>query len=209
MAIELPKLPFSVDALEPNLSRRTLEFHYGKHHRNYVETLNDLIQNTSLDNYSLEEIMIASYRNKQKIYNNAAQVWNHSFMWNCLTKKGSSPSENVQKAIARKFGSLDEFKNKFITEAKGLFGSGWTWLVKDKKGELQIRALKNAENPMQNGEVPVFTCDVWEHAYYLDYQNERAQYLENFWPLINWQFIEENLEKPLEQMTPIQPRISS
>ena len=117
MAIELPKLPFSVDALEPHLSRRTLEFHYGKHHRNYVETLNDLIQNTSLDNYSLEEIMIASYRNKQKIYNNAAQVWNHSFMWNCLTKKGSSPSENVQKAIARKFGSLDEFKNKFIITA--------------------------------------------------------------------------------------------
>lgn len=194
MSIELPKLSFSLDALEPHISKRTLEFHYGKHHQGYVNKVNELIRDTPLEKCGLEAIMAATYHKHPKIYNNAAQVWNHNFLWNCMTNASSEPSEKLQKAIAHKFGSIDEFKNKFTVAARDLFGSGWAWLVKDKKGELQIRTLRNAENPLQHDEVPLFTCDVWEHAYYLDYQNERPKYLEHFWSLINWQFIEENFE---------------
>ncbi len=194
MSIELPKLSFSLDALEPHISKRTLEFHYGKHHQGYVTKVNELIKDTPLENCGLEEIMTATYHKHPKIYNNAAQVWNHNFMWKCLTSAGGEPSEKLQKAISRKFGSVDEFKNKFTIAARDLFGSGWAWLVKDKKGELQLRSLRNAENPLQLGDEPLLTCDVWEHAYYLDYQHERPKYLEHFWSLINWEFIEANLE---------------
>ena len=194
MSIELPKLSFSLDALEPHISKRTLEIHYGKHHQNYVNKVNELITDTPLDKYSLEEIMDETYHKNPKIYNNAAQVWNHSFLWNCMTNSADKPSESLQKTINRKFGSLDEFKNKFTDAGKELFGSGWIWLVKDKKGELQLRQLRNAENPLQHGDIPLLTCDVWEHAYYLDYQHDRPKYLENYWPLINWEFIEKNLE---------------
>lgn len=195
MAIELPKLPFSPDALEPHISKRTLEFHYGKHHKNYVDTLNKLIKDTHLDSFELEEIMHATFGKKQKIFNNAAQAWNHSFMWNCLTGEALSPTKSLDLALSETFGSMVDFKHEFTEKAKDLFGSGWAWLVKDKDGLLQIRALSNAENPLLYDEIPLFTCDVWEHAYYLDYQNERLKYLDNYWSVINWAFLEENLEQ--------------
>lgn len=206
MAIEFPKLPFEFDSLEPAISRKTLEFHYGKHHKGYVDKLNKLIKDTPFDNHSLEEIMQASYNNKTKIYNNAAQAWNHDFMWKCLAKKGTAPSANLEKIIAKKFGSVDEFKYEFVAASKDLFGSGWTWLVKNNIGDVQIRALSNAENPMQLGEIPLLTCDIWEHAYYLDYQNERPKYLESYWSIINWEFVEQNLAAGRVAVT---PRISS
>ncbi len=201
MAIRLPNLPYAMDALEPYMSKQTLAFHYGKHHKKYVETLNDLIKGTSLDRKSLEEIMMATLSKKNKIYNNAAQAWNHTFFWNCLEGKGQKPSTELTKTIKKSFGSLGDFKNEFATEAKDLFGSGWTWLVKDKKGKLKIRSLSNAGNPLvECGETPLLTCDVWEHAYYLDYQNERPKFLENFWKIVNWDFLASNLEEDAEKL---------
>lgn len=196
MAIEFPKLPYALEALEPQMSKRTLEFHYGKHHKKYVDTLNELIKGTEFDQKSLEEILEASVGKKQKIYNNAAQAWNHTFFWNCLIPSGRKPSEDLTNTIAKSFGSLDEFKSEFETMAKDLFGSGWAWLVKDKQGLLKIRTLGNAGNPLAEfGETPLLTCDVWEHAYYLDYQNERPKFLKNFWDLVNWEFVEASLEQ--------------
>jgi Fe-Mn family superoxide dismutase len=197
MAIKLPELPFALDALEPFISKRTLEFHYGKHHKKYVEKTNELIQGTALDKISLEKILLASLGEKPSIYNNAAQAWNHNFFWNCLIKEGaSSPSKNLLRSLEKNFGSLDDFKAKFETQAKDLFGSGWAWLVKDRAGKLKIRPLGNAGNPMAElGDIPLLTCDVWEHAYYLDYQNERPKYLKNFWKIVNWDFVEFNLNQ--------------
>jgi len=200
MAIELPNLPYGTNALEPYISKRTLEFHYRKHHKNYVETVNKLIQGTPLDKRNLQEIMISTIEKKPKIYNNAAQAWNHTFFWNCMVTSGKKPSPELTRTIERSFGSFDDFKNEFATEAKELFGSGWTWLVKDKRGKLKIRPLGNAGNPMSEfGDVPLLTCDVWEHAYYLDYQNERPKFLENFWKIINWEFVEANLEQETQK----------
>jgi Fe-Mn family superoxide dismutase len=193
MAIQFPKLPFALDALEPFISRKTLQFHYGKHHKAYVETLNKLIEGTSYDRYDLDDIMQASCGKKPKIYNNAAQAWNHTFYWNGLAKPprgASKPSKEFETALKKNFGSLKGFQEKFAEEGKALFGSGWVWLVKDKRGALQIRPLHDAENPMLEGEVPLLTCDVWEHAYYLDYQNDRPKYLKNFWSIVNWDFVE-------------------
>jgi len=202
MAIELPNLPYSTNALEPQISRQTLEFHYGKHHKHYVETLNELIQGTSLDRKNLEEIMSSTVGKKQKLYNNAAQTWNHTFFWNCMVTSGRKPSTELTKTIEKNFGSFDDFKNEFATEAKDLFGSGWTWLVKDKRGKLKIRSLGNAGNPLAEfGDTPLLTCDVWEHAYYLDYKNERPKFLEHFWKIINWEFVEANLEQASERVT--------
>ncbi len=197
MAIQFPKLPFALDALEPYISKKTLQFHYGKHHKAYVENLNQLIAGTSYDKYDLDEIMEASHGKKPKIFNNAAQAWNHTFYWNGLAKPGkglAKPSKEFEAALKKKFGSLKEFQEKFTEEGKALFGSGWVWLVKDKRGALQIRPLSDAENPMIDGEVPLLTCDVWEHAYYLDYQNERPKYLKNFWSTVNWDFVENALD---------------
>lgn len=199
MAIEFPKLPYDLDALEPHLSRRTLEFHYGKHHRNYVDQLNKLISGTAMDRLDLEEIMAGSYGKKPKIYNNAAQAWNHDFYWKGFRKGGAPLSREFGRAIAKHFGSLNEFKQKFTEEAKALFGSGWVWLVKDGKGRLQIRPLGDAENPLQSGESPLLACDVWEHAYYLDYQNERPKYLKGFWAIVDWEFVERNADRPAVQ----------
>ena len=198
MAINFPNLPFELTALEPHISRKTLEFHYGKHHRHYVDTLNELIKGTALDRADLVAIMNASCEKNPEIYDNAAQAWNHDFLWHSMTNSGKSPSAELERTIGKTFGSLNDFKGKFSKEAKELFGSGWVWLTKDRKGRLQIRATQNAENPMQDAEVPLFTCDVWEHAYYLDYQNERPKFLENFWSIVNWEFIESNLESPVQ-----------
>jgi len=197
MAIEFPPLPFALDALTPYISKRTLEFHYGKHHKHYVDTLNKLIAGTEDDDRELEEIMEASCEKKPAVFNNAAQAWNHAFYWNCLTDAAEArgrPTPKFENSLEKRFGSFTEFREEFVEAGKKLFGSGWVWLVKDKRGALKIRALPNAENPTLDGEVPLLVCDVWEHAYYLDYQNERPKYLQGFWSIVNWDFVETSAE---------------
>lgn len=190
---ELPKLPYPNDALEPYISRRTVEFHHGKHHAAYVKNLNALISNSQFENMSLEGIVRSS---EGAIFNNAAQVWNHSFYWDCLipaNKAKKKPSWKLLKAIDRDFGSLDDFKESFIKQSVSLFGSGWTWLVSDDNGSLSIMRTENAKNPLVLDHIsPLLCCDVWEHAYYLDYQNLRPEYLNSLWHIINWDFVEKN-----------------
>lgn len=187
MAFKLPELPYSNDALAPHISPETLEFHHGKHHKAYVDKLNTLIEGTEFENSSLEDII---KRAKGGIFNNAAQVWNHTFYWNCMKPKGGGePTGELADAITKTFGSFAQFKDKFSTAATGQFGSGWAWLVKDNAGALAIEATSNAENPMTQGKKPLLTCDVWEHAYYIDYRNARPKYVENFWNLVNWDFV--------------------
>ena len=191
MEHKLPALPFEQDALEPIISKETLEYHYGKHHQAYVTNLNKLIAGTEFENMSLEEIILKS---SGGIFNNAAQVFNHTFYWNCLAPKaGGEPAGKLAEAINQTFGSFAEFKDKFSQTAVGTFGSGWAWLVKDKDGKLEIVSTSNAGNPMTDGKQPLLTCDVWEHAYYIDYRNARATYVEKFWDLVNWDFVASNL----------------
>ena len=189
--IELPKLPYEMNALEPHISQKTLEFHYGKHHAGYVNNLNKLIAGTPFENKSLEEIVKTS---EGGMFNNAAQVWNHTFYWNCMTPnpKKTAPTGKLTDAIVRDFGSFDAFKEKFINACVTLFGSGWAWLVEDKDGKLSIVQTSNAQTPLTMGLKPLLVCDVWEHAYYLDYQNLRANYVNEFWSIINWEFVEMN-----------------
>lgn len=191
MPFTLPELPYAMDALAPHLSKETLEFHYGKHHQAYVTKLNSLTENKPEASKSLEELIKTS---KGPIFNNAAQVWNHSFYWNCLKPQGGgTPEGALLKAINDSFGSFEEFKTLFTSMATGLFGSGWAWLVKDSDGSLGVEALSNAGNPLTNDQTPLLTCDVWEHAYYIDYRNARPKYLESFWNLINWDFVAKQL----------------
>ena len=189
--IELPKLPYEMNALEPHISQKTLEFHYGKHHNGYVNNLNKLIAGTPFENKSLEEIVKTA---QGGMFNNAAQVWNHTFYWNCMTPnpKKTVPTGKLMDAIVRDFGSFDAFKEKFINACVTLFGSGWAWLVADKEGKLSIVQTSNAQTPLTEGLKPLLVCDVWEHAYYLDYQNLRANYVNEFWAIINWEFVEHN-----------------
>src|SRR3990167_3338571 len=190
MTHELPKLPYATDALQPYISKETLEYHYGKHHQAYVNNLNNLIKDTEFAAASLEDIIVKS---SGGIFNNAAQVWNHTFYWNCLTpKSGGEPSGKLADAIKKKFGSLDEFKKQFTQTAISTFGSGWAWLVKNPQGELAIVSTSNAGTPRQQNKKALLTCDVWEHAYYIDYRNARPTYAENFWKIVNWDFIAEN-----------------
>ncbi len=189
MAFTLPDLPYSKDALEPKISKQTLEFHYGKHHQTYVNKLNGLIEGTEYENMGIEDIVKKS---EGGIFNNAAQAWNHQFYWESLSPNGGGiPSGNIADAINQQWGSFDNFKDEFSKKAATLFGSGWAWLVKSKDGKLDIIQGQNAENPMTEGHTPLLTCDVWEHAYYLDVQNKRPDYIENFFDLINWDKIEE------------------
>lgn len=192
MAIELPSLPYDQDALEPHISKETLEFHYGKHHNTYVVKLNGLIDGTDDANKSLEEIVKSS---SGGIFNNAAQVWNHTFYWNCLSPNGGGePSGAVADAINSAFGSFDDFKAKFTDSAVNNFGSGWTWLVKTTDGTLEIVNTSNAATPLTDeGVTPLLTVDVWEHAYYIDYRNVRPDYMAAFWNLVNWEFVNSNL----------------
>ncbi len=189
---ELMKLPYELDALEPQMSKETLEFHYGKHHQTYVTKLNGLIEGTKFENLSLEEIVKSS---EGGVFNNAAQVLNHDFFWNGLTPNGSEIPANVEAALAETFGSVDGFKEEFTNAAVNNFGSGWTWLVKNAEGKLEIVSTSNAATPVTSGLTPLLTCDVWEHAYYIDVRNARPAYLENFWALVNWNFVAENLAK--------------
>lgn len=191
MAFELPALPYAKNALEPHISAETLEFHYGKHHNTYVVNLNNLVSGTEFENKSLEEIIKSSTGG---IFNNAAQVWNHTFYWHCLAPQaGGEPTGALAKAIEAAFGSFAAFKEAFTKSAVGNFGSGWTWLVKKADGSLAIVNTSNAGNPLTNGETPLLTVDVWEHAYYIDYRNARPKYMESFWALVNWDFVSKNL----------------
>lgn len=181
MTHTLPQLPYAEDALAPRMSKETIEYHHGKHQRTYVDNLNKLIAGTPYENMSLEEIIV---RADGPIFNNAAQDWNHTFFFFTLSPTPKSmPSGPLAEAIDRDFGSFDAFKEQFTSAAAALFGSGWTWLVKDRDGKLSIRPMPNAGNPLRDGLTPLLTVDVWEHAYYIDYRNRRAEFLKNFWDL--------------------------
>jgi Fe-Mn family superoxide dismutase len=192
MAHELPALPYANDALEPHISAETIEFHYGKHHQTYVTNLNNLIKGTEFENASLEDIIMKA---SGGLFNNAAQVWNHTFYWNCFSPNGGGePGGALANAINETFGSFADFKEKFTTSAATNFGCGWTWLVKNKDGKLEIVNTTGAGTPMTDGDKALLTVDVWEHAYYIDYRNARPKYLEHFWNLINWDFVASNLD---------------
>lgn len=191
MAIELPQLPYEMNALEPHISAETLEFHYGKHHNTYVVKLNGLIEGTDFEGKSLEEIVKTS---SAGVFNNAAQIWNHTFYWNSLSPNaGGAPTGALADAINANFGSFDEFKAKFTDSAVNNFGSSWTWLVKNADGSLAIVNTSNAATPLTDeGVTPLLTVDLWEHAYYIDYRNLRPSYMEAFWVLANWDFASAN-----------------
>ncbi len=190
MTHELPALPYAMDALAPTLSQETLEYHYGKHHQAYVTNLNNLIPGTEFESMSLEDIVMKS---SGGIFNNAAQVWNHTFYWNCLSPNGGgAPSGALAAAIDAKFGSFEEFKKQFNQAGATNFGSGWTWLVKNADGSLEIFNTSNAGTPMTSGKKALLTLDVWEHAYYIDYRNMRPKYLETMWNIVNWDFVAAN-----------------
>lgn len=193
MAIELPPLPYELNALEPYISRETLEYHYGKHHKAYVTKLNTLIPGTEYEQLSLEEIIRKS--GSGPIFNNAAQVWNHTFYWHCLNHSGGGePKGALAEAIQRDFGSFQAFKEQFTKTSIDTFGSGWGWLVKNPAGKLEIISKSNAGTPLTDDKKALLTCDVWEHAYYIDYRNERPKYLEAFWNLVNWEFVTQNFQ---------------
>ncbi len=190
MEHKLPELPYALDALAPTISKETLEFHYGKHHQTYVTNLNNLIKGTEFENASLEEIVKKS---SGGIFNNAAQVWNHTFYWFGLSPNGGGePTGALADAINAKWGSFDEFKKAFNAVAAGTFGSGWAWLVKAADGSLDLVSTSNAATPLTTDKTPLLTCDVWEHAYYIDYRNSRPNYLEGFWKLVNWDVVAKN-----------------
>jgi len=186
----LPELPYALDALQPHISKETLEYHYGKHHQTYVTNLNNLIKGTEFENASLEDIIKKS---SGGVFNNAAQVWNHTFYWHCLSPKGGGqPSGALADAINKKWGSFDTFKAEFTKVAVGTFGSGWAWLVKKSDGSLDFASTSNAQTPLTTADKPLLTCDVWEHAYYIDYRNKRPDYLKAFVDnLVNWEYVAE------------------
>ena len=190
MPITLPRLPYELDALAPHLSRETLEFHYGKHHKTYVDKTNKLLEDSELKDAPLDEIVM---RASGGLFNNAAQVWNHNFFWNCLAAAPSKPDKAVQAALAKAFGSFDAFMDQFSEHAVSLFGSGWTWLARDSDGSLEIVNTSNAACPLTEQRQPLLVCDVWEHAYYIDHRNDRLRYLQNYWQLVNWDFVADNL----------------
>jgi len=191
MEYQLPELPYGKDSLVPHISAETIEYHYGKHHKAYVDNLNRLIRGTEFENISLEEIV---QKSSGGIFNNAAQVWNHTFYWNCLSPKGGGePTRELANVITKQFGSFAQFKEKFTNAAVTLFGSGWAWLVKNADGNLSIETTSNAGNLLKDGKKALLTCDVWEHAYYIDYRNARAKYIDAFWNLVNWEFVAQNL----------------
>lgn len=190
MAFELPELPYELNALEPHISQETLEYHYGKHHKAYVDNLNKLIVDSDFADAKLEDIIKKA---SGGIFNNAAQVWNHTFYWHCLSPNGGGkPKGELASAIEKSFGSFDNFKEEFSKAAATRFGSGWAWLTKNGNGTLEIFSTLNADNPLQENKTALLTCDVWEHAYYIDYRNARPKYIEHFFELINWDFVSKN-----------------
>ncbi|AKS41656.1 superoxide dismutase [Wenzhouxiangella marina] len=187
MAFTLPELPYAKDALEPHISAETLEYHYGKHHQTYVDKLNGLVEGTADADKSLEDIIRSS---SGGLFNNAAQVWNHTFYWHCLAPNGGGePGGALAELIDRDFGSFAAFKEQFTQTAINTFGSGWAWLVQNPDGKLAITSTSNAETPLTGSAKPLLTCDVWEHAYYIDYRNARPKYMDAFWNLVNWDHV--------------------
>eukprot|EP01125_Pyxidicula_operculata_P014804 TRINITY_DN497_c0_g1_i1.p1 TRINITY_DN497_c0_g1~~TRINITY_DN497_c0_g1_i1.p1 ORF type:complete len:192 (-),score=56.11 TRINITY_DN497_c0_g1_i1:236-811(-) len=191
MAFTLKELPWAKNALAPIISEETVEFHYGKHHAGYVTKLNGLVKDTPLASKTLEELVRTE---KGKIFNLAAQIWNHTFYWDSLIPGGSAPSGALLEKINADFGSFDKFKQEMSDVANNHFGSGWAWLVKKADGKLAVYSTSDAANPMTQGDVPLLTCDVWEHAYYIDHRNNRATYVDNWWKIINWNFVAGNLQ---------------
>ncbi len=190
MEHKLDALPYDIEALAPHISRETLEFHYGKHHQSYATNLNNLIKGTEFENFSLEDIIRKS---SGVIFNNAAQIWNHTFYWKSLSPNGGGkPSGALATAIERKWGSFEAFQEAFTKSAIGNFGSGWTWLVRKADGSVDIVNTSNAATPLTGADQPLLTCDVWEHAYYIDYRNRRPDYVGAFWKLVNWEFAAQN-----------------
>jgi Fe-Mn family superoxide dismutase len=195
MAHKLPELPYAKDGLAPVISAETIDYHYGKHHQAYVNNLNNLIPGTKFENLSLEDTIKQSHGqiSEKPIFNNSAQVWNHTFYWHSLAPKaGGDPTGAVKAAIDKSFGGFSEFKEKFSKAAAGQFGSGWAWLVKTGDGGLAIETTSNADTPFATGKTCVLTIDVWEHAYYIDYRNARPKYIEEYWKLVNWDFANKN-----------------
>ena len=193
MEHKLPELPYAMDALAPTISKETLEYHYGKHHQTYVTNLNNLIKGTEFEDMSLEDIIMKS---SGGLFNNAAQIWNHTFYWNCLSPNGGGePTGELAAAINASFGSFANFKDEFSKCSITTFGSGWGWLVKNSDGSIALASTSNAGTPMTEGQTALMTCDVWEHAYYIDYRNARPNYLEAFWKLVNWDFVAANFAK--------------
>lgn len=191
MPFELPELPYSLDALSPHISKETLSYHYGKHHQGYIDKTNKLIEGTKYEKATLEDIIKSA---DGKILENAAQAWNHSFYWKSMSPKGGGePSAELQKELEKHFGSWEKMKEKFIDRAGELFGSGWTWIIRDKDGQLTVEDRIDEGNPIIDGKKPLLVCDIWEHAYYLDYKNEKEKYFDAFFKLINWEFLEKNL----------------
>jgi len=193
MVFKLPELPYSMDALKPHISAETLEYHHGKHHKAYVDKLNDLIKNSKLEGAQLDEILMKA--EPGPLFNNAEQHWNHSFYWKSMAPKaGGKPKGPIAGEIDKGFGSFEAFKKKFSEIADGHFGSGWAWLVRAKDGSVQVVATHDAGCPIRQGQTPIITCDVWEHAYYIDYRNARPKYVDAWWNLVNWDFANENLK---------------
>jgi Fe-Mn family superoxide dismutase len=188
-AIALPELPYARNALEPHMSRETLDYHYGKHHKGYVDKVNSMISGTEFEGASLEELVAQS---AGTLFDNAAQVWNHNFFWKCLSPQRKKPGTQLSKAL-ESLGGLEAFQAQFDKAAIDLFGSGWTWLIKDTGGALKIVTSSNANTPAREGQIALLACDVWEHAYYIDHRNDRGAYLKQFWPLVNWDFVTANL----------------
>ncbi|MHB8071109.1 MAG: superoxide dismutase [Candidatus Cryosericum sp.] len=188
----LPELPWAKDALAPIISAETIEYHYGKHHQAYVTNLNKLLEHTTLEDDPLEKIILTAPMGG--IYNNAAQLWNHTFYWKCMKPNGGGePAGALADLLIKGFGSVQAFREKFTATAVGTFGSGWAWLVRNRDGTLSVESTSNAMNPMRDGKQPLLTCDVWEHAYYIDYRNARARYVEAWWNLVDWAFVANNL----------------
>ena len=191
MEHKLPALPYAKEALQPHISAETLEYHHGKHHQTYVTNLNNMIKGTEYENMSLEEII---QKSTGGVFNNSAQVWNHTFFWNCMTPNGGgAPTGKVADAINAKWGSFDKFREEFNKSALGNFGSGWTWLVQKTDGSVDIVNTSNAGTPLTTSDKPLLTADVWEHAYYIDYRNARAKFLDAFWNVVNWDFVNQNM----------------
>lgn len=190
MTHELPPLPYAMDALAPHISEETLQYHYGKHHKGYVDKLNKAIAGTEFEGMSLEDTI---RKGKGGVFNNAAQIWNHTFYWNSMSPNGGGkPAGRLAEAIDKSFGSFEDFKKEFAGQGGTLFGSGWVWLTKKNDGSLVIEQGFNADNPLKMGGTALLTCDVWEHAYYIDYRNAKPKYIDAFWELVNWDFVSRN-----------------
>lgn len=193
MAFTLPELPYSRDALEPHMSKETLDYHYGKHHKAYVDKANSMIEGSGFEKAPLDQVVREATGG---LFNQTAQIWNHTFFWHSLSPNaGGEPGGALAKELEKSFGSVDDFKQKFTQAATGLFGSGWTWLVKNASGGLEVVTTQNAGNPMTSNQTPLLTCDMWEHAFYIDYRNVKPDYLKAFWSLVNWANVEECLSK--------------